>query len=65
MTLTVANLVDSYGSNYQVLTAVAFISIALPLVVFFSLQCYFVCGVLARGQSAAGVTILTVSHDNE
>ena len=47
MTLTVANLVDSYGSNYQVLTAAAFISMALPLVVFFSLQRYFVRGILA------------------
>ena len=47
MTLTVANLVDSYGANYQVLTAAAFISMALPLVVFFSLQRYFVRGILA------------------
>jgi alpha-glucoside transport system permease protein len=47
MTLTVANLVGTYGSNYQVLTAAAFISMALPLVVFFSLQRYFVRGILA------------------
>jgi len=47
LTLTVANLVGSYGTNYQVLTAAAFISMALPLIIFFSLQRYFVRGVLA------------------
>ncbi len=47
MTLTVADLIDSYGTNYQVLTAAAFISMLLPLVVFFSLQRYFVRGMLA------------------
>jgi len=47
MTVTIANLVNSFGSNYQVLTAAAFISMALPLVVFFSLQRYFVRGILA------------------
>ncbi len=47
MTLTIANLIGTYGGNYQVLTAAAFISMALPLVVFFSLQRYFVRGILA------------------
>jgi alpha-glucoside transport system permease protein len=47
MTLAVADLVNSFGSNYQVLTAAAFVSMALPLVVFFSLQRYFVRGILA------------------
>ncbi len=47
MTLTIANLVNSYGSNYEVLTAAAFISMALPLLIFFSLQRYFVRGILA------------------
>jgi alpha-glucoside transport system permease protein len=47
MTLTVANLLGSYGTNYQVLTAAAFISMVLPLTVFFSLQRYFVRGMLA------------------
>jgi len=45
--LTVANLVGTYGENYPVLTAAAFLSMALPLVVFFSLQRYFVRGILA------------------
>lgn len=47
MTVQIANLVNSFGSNYEVLTAAAFISMALPLVVFFSLQRYFVRGILA------------------
>lgn len=47
MTVAIANLVNSFGSNYQVLTAAAFISMALPLIIFFSLQRYFVRGILA------------------
>jgi alpha-glucoside transport system permease protein len=47
VTLTVANLVGTYGSNYQVLTAASFLSMALPLLVFFSMQRYFVRGILA------------------
>jgi alpha-glucoside transport system permease protein len=47
MTLTVANLVGTYGENYPVLTAASFLSMALPLVVFFSMQRYFVRGILA------------------
>ena len=47
LTVNVANLVNSFGTNYEVLTSAAFISMALPLVVFFSLQRYFVRGILA------------------
>jgi len=47
MTLKVTNLVSSFGTNYEVLTAAAFVSMALPLIVFFALQRYFVQGVLA------------------
>jgi alpha-glucoside transport system permease protein len=47
MTVKVAGLVNSFGSNYQVLTSAAFITMALPLVVFFSMQRYFVRGILA------------------
>ena len=42
-----ASLVGQYGSGWTSLTAGAFITIALPLVVFFSLQRYFVRGLLA------------------
>ncbi len=41
------NLVGSTGENWQILTAAAFISMSLPLVVFFSLQRYFVRGLTA------------------
>jgi alpha-glucoside transport system permease protein len=47
MTVTISNLVNSYGGGWEYLTAAAFISMLLPLVVFFSLQQYFVKGILA------------------
>ena len=47
LTVTLANLVNSLGGNYQLLTAAAFISMIVPLLVFFSLQRYFVRGILA------------------
>lgn len=47
MTVAVAGLVNSFGTNYEVLTAAAFVSMLLPLVVFFALQRYFVRGMLA------------------
>lgn len=47
MTVTISNLVSSLGANWQVLTAAAFVSMFLPMIVFFSLQKYFVRGVLA------------------
>jgi alpha-glucoside transport system permease protein len=47
LTIALANLVGSRGENWHLLTAAAFISMALPLVVFFSLQRYFVRGLTA------------------
>ncbi len=47
MTVVVANLVGSYGENWQLLTAASFLMMALPLIVFFSMQRYFVRGILA------------------
>jgi alpha-glucoside transport system permease protein len=41
-----ASLVGQYGSGYTQLSAGAFITIAIPLIVFFSLQRYFVRGLL-------------------
>jgi alpha-glucoside transport system permease protein len=49
LTLALAALVGSHGENWQLLTAAAFISMSLPLVVFFSLQKYFVRGLTAGG----------------
>jgi alpha-glucoside transport system permease protein len=42
-----ASLVGQYGSGYTQLSAGAFITIAIPLIVFFSMQRYFVRGLLA------------------
>jgi alpha-glucoside transport system permease protein len=42
-----ASLVGQYGSSWTSLTAGAFITISIPLVVFFSLQRYFVRGLTA------------------
>jgi len=47
LTLKLSSLVNSLGQNWHLLTAAAFVSMALPLVVFFSLQRYFVRGILA------------------
>jgi alpha-glucoside transport system permease protein len=47
MTVNIANLVNGYGTNYEVLTSAAFLSMALPLAIFFALQRYFVRGILA------------------
>jgi alpha-glucoside transport system permease protein len=45
--VSVANLVTSQGQNWELLTSAAFLSMALPLVVFFGLQRYFARGILA------------------
>jgi len=47
LTLKMANLVNSLGQNWHLLTAAAFVSMALPLVIFLALQRYFVQGILA------------------
>jgi alpha-glucoside transport system permease protein len=47
LTIALANLVGARGENWHLLTSAAFISMALPLVVFFSLQKYFVRGLTA------------------
>jgi alpha-glucoside transport system permease protein len=46
MTVTIANLVNSLGQGWHLLTAAAFISMLLPLFIFLSLQRYFVRGIL-------------------
>ena len=45
LTVVVANLSNSLGGEWHYLMAAAFISMALPLVVFFGLQRYFVRGI--------------------
>jgi alpha-glucoside transport system permease protein len=47
LTMRIADLVGSRGSDWHLLTAGAFTSMVLPLIVFFSLQRFFVRGLLA------------------
>jgi len=47
MTVIVRTLVGQFGQGWHLMTAAAFISMALPLVIFFSLQRYFVTGLTA------------------
>ncbi|HLA45347.1 MAG TPA: carbohydrate ABC transporter permease, partial [Aggregatilineales bacterium] len=47
VTARLSELVGSRGQEWQLLTAGAFVSMVIPLTVFFSLQRYFVRGLLA------------------
>lgn len=47
MTYQISNMVTSLGAGWQLLTASAFLSMLLPMIVFFGLQRYFVRGMLA------------------
>jgi alpha-glucoside transport system permease protein len=47
MTVRIAEMVGTRGSGWELLTAGAFISMLVPLIVFFSLQRFFVRGLLA------------------
>jgi alpha-glucoside transport system permease protein len=47
LTQALLGLLGSFGSDWHLLTAGAFVSMVLPLIVFFSLQRYFVRGLLA------------------
>ena len=47
MTVRIPYLLSTYGQEYSLLAAAAFLLMALPLVVFFALQRYFVQGLLA------------------
>jgi alpha-glucoside transport system permease protein len=47
LTIQLVNLVTSRGQGTELLPAAAFVSIVVPLIIFFSLQRYFVRGLLA------------------
>ncbi len=47
MTSLLRELLGSRGDNWEILTSSAFVSIVVPLLVFFALQRYFVRGLLA------------------
>jgi alpha-glucoside transport system permease protein len=45
LSVTLANLTTNFGGNWQFVTAAAFVSMIIPIIVFFSLQRYFVRGI--------------------
>jgi alpha-glucoside transport system permease protein len=47
MTVKITELLSTYGSEYHLLSAAAFLLMIVPLIVFFLLQRYFVQGLLA------------------
>ena len=47
MTYQISNMVTSLGAGWHLLTAAAFLSMLLPMIVFFALQRYFVRGMMA------------------
>ena len=47
MTVKITSLLGTYGSEWHILSASAFLLMAVPLLVFFALQRYFVQGLLA------------------
>ncbi len=47
MTYQISNMVSSLGAGWHLLTASAFLSMLLPMVIFFAFQRYFVRGMLA------------------
>ena len=47
MTVKITDLLSTYGVEYHLLSAAAFLLMVVPLIVFFALQRYFVQGLLA------------------
>jgi alpha-glucoside transport system permease protein len=47
LTMRIADLVGSRGQDWHLLTSAAFVSMLVPLIVFFALQRYFVRGLMA------------------
>jgi alpha-glucoside transport system permease protein len=47
LTYQISNMVTSLGIGWQLLTAAAFLSMILPMIIFFALQRFFVRGMLA------------------
>ena len=47
LTYQITNLIDPKGGNWHLLTAAAFLSMIVPMLVFLAFQRYFVRGMLA------------------
>lgn len=47
LAVQITNLIDPRGGNWHILTGAAFLSFIIPMIVFFSLQRFFVRGLTA------------------
>ena len=54
-------LLGSRGENWEILTTGAFISMIIPLLIFFSLQRYFIRGLVAGSVKGWDIVIFIVS----
>jgi ABC-type sugar transport system, permease component len=45
LSVTLANLTTNFGGNWQFVTAAAFVSMVIPIMVFLGLQRYFIQGI--------------------
>jgi alpha-glucoside transport system permease protein len=45
--LTISNLGSSHGEGWQLQTTAAFTSMPLPLIIFFTVQLYFIRGIVS------------------
>lgn len=52
LTVGLNNMLTTYGPEWDIMSAGAFVTMAVPLIVFFSLQKYFVTGLLAGSVKA-------------
>jgi len=52
MTVAISDMIGTYGTEWHFLSAAAFISMSVPLIVFFALQRYFVRGLTAGAVKA-------------
>jgi alpha-glucoside transport system permease protein len=52
LTVGLNNMLSTYGPEWDIVSAGAFITMVVPLIVFFSLQKYFVSGILAGSVKA-------------
>jgi alpha-glucoside transport system permease protein len=47
LTVQITNLIDPRGGNWHIMTGAAFLSFIVPMIVFLSLQRFFVRGMTA------------------
>ncbi len=52
LTVGIKSMLSTYGPEWDILSAGAFVTMAVPMIVFFSLQRYFVRGLLAGSVKA-------------